>query len=275
MSTKTIKILDHNVNVFDEGEGEGDPIIYLHGIADIPGLRDDLPSLKSELAKHHRVISPAHPACSGSDERDDLDTMEDLVLHYLDLLEALEIEKFHLVGSCMGGWVSAELAVRYPEKIKSLNLIGASGLFIKGHSIADLFWVAQPEDGLYYNDLRHLLFSSSESKIAKELFPDGRGDLDKELLRYGMFRFASRFGFSPPYMHNRKLKSRLRRYKGPALIVWGENDHLVPREHAIAYSKGLGNAPIEIIPECGHSVQVEAPAEIAGLLNNILEKNPS
>ena len=83
MSTKTIKILDHNVNVFDEGEGE--PIIYLHGIADIPGLRDDLPSLKSELAKHHRVISPAHPACSGSDERDDLDTMEDLVLHYLDL----------------------------------------------------------------------------------------------------------------------------------------------------------------------------------------------
>ena len=268
MTVQNVHLFGNNVEFTDKGEGN--TVVYLHGIADIPGLHEGKPSLCSELSKNFRVISPAHPACCGSDEREDLDNMEDLVFHYLDLFETLGLNQVHLVGACMGGWVSAEIAVRYPEKIKSLSLIGATGLFVKGHSIADLFWVAQPEDGIYYNDLRNLLFFSSDLEIGKDLFPDDRGDLDKELLRYGMFRFASRFGFSPPYMHNRKLRDRLRRYKGRALIIWGSDDRLVPREHAVAYAEGLSNSSIEIIENCGHSIQVEAVAKTATLIKNFI-----
>lgn len=271
MSGCTIDIDGNNVWVIEEGDG--DPIVYLHGFADVPGLAGDTPPLQQELAKKYHVIAPAHPACSKSQEREELDTMEDLVFHYLDVFEALKLQDFHLVGSCLGGWVAAEIAVRYPEKIRSLSLLGATGLFVKGHPIADIFWVAQPEDGIYYNDLRTLLFSAPESKIGNELFPDSRGNLDEELLRYGMFRFASRFGFSPPYLHNRKLSDRLRRYKGPALIIWGESDHLVPQEHASAYSKEFGNVPIEIIAGTGHSVQVEAPDECATRLIRFIGEN--
>ena len=271
MSGYAIDVAGNSVWVVDEGKG--DPVIYLHGFADVPGLAGDIPPLQKELAKKHRIIAPAHPACSKSQEREDLDTMEDLVFHYLDVFEALNLKDFHLVGSCRGGWVAAEIAVRYPEKIRSLSLLGATGLFVKGHPIADIFWVAQPEDGMFYNDLRNILFAAPDSSIGKELFPDGRGALEEELLRYGMFRFASRFGFSPPYLHNRKLHSRLERYKGPALIVWGEDDHLVPQEHASAYATELGNAKIEIIPGTGHSVQVEAPEECAARLIKFIDEN--
>ncbi|MBK19079.1 MAG: hypothetical protein CMM52_09635 [Rhodospirillaceae bacterium] len=271
MSGRAIEVDGNQVWIIEEGNGG--PVIYLHGFADVPGLAGDVPPLQMELAKDFQIIAPAHPACSKSDEREDLDNMEDLVFHYLDVFEALDLDTFHLVGSCLGGWVAAEIASRYPERIRSLSLIGATGLFVKGHPVADIFWVAQPEDGLYYNDLRNILFSSKDSEIGNELFPDGRGELDRELLRYGMFRFASRFGFSPPYLHNRKLRSRLRRYKGPALVIWGENDHLVPREHATAYSDELNNAPIEIISESGHSVQVEAVADAAALILKFLSKN--
>ena len=268
MSGRTIDVDGNNVWVVEEGDGE--PLVYMHGFADVPGLCSEIPPLQTELAKNFQVIAPAHPACSKSDERDDLDTMEDLVFHYLDVFNALSLEKFHLVGACLGGWVAAEIAIRYPEKINTLSLLGATGLFVKGHSIADLFWVAQPENGLYYNDLRNLLFVGPNSKIGKERFPDGRGKLEQELLRYGMFRFASRFGFSPPYMHNRKLQGHLRRYEGPAQIIWGKEDHLVPREHATAYSEGLGQAPVDLIEDCGHSVQVEAPGTTASLLTNFI-----
>ena len=76
--------------------------------------------------------------------------------------------------------------------------------------------------------------------------------------------------FHPPYMHNRKLRDRLRRYKGRTLIIWGSDDRLVPREHAVAYAEGLGNSSIEIIENCGHSIQVEAAAKTATLIKNFI-----
>jgi pimeloyl-ACP methyl ester carboxylesterase len=81
-------------------------------------------------------------------------------------------------------------------------------------------------------------------------------------------RFCSRVGFSPPYFHNRKLGQRLGRYKGPALIIWGEEDHMVPVEHARAYQAGLEGAKLSMLAGCGHSPQAEKPRETADLLRS-------
>ena len=74
-----------------------------------------------------RVIAPAHPGCAQTDENRDIDTIEDVVFHYLEVLDALNLTQFDLVGSCVGGWIAAELAVRHSGKIRKLVLIGASG----------------------------------------------------------------------------------------------------------------------------------------------------
>ena len=59
----------------------------------------------------------------------------------------LKLDKFDLVGHCLGGWIAAELAARHPEKIRKLVLIGASGIFVEGALIGDIFMNAQPEFG--------------------------------------------------------------------------------------------------------------------------------
>ena len=95
------------------------------------------------------------------------------------------------------------------------------------------------------------------------MFPDGRMPIERELLRYRMFRFASRIGFTPPYLHDRKLRNRLHRYGGPAVVIAGDRDNLVPIAHARAYAEGLRHAELKIVAGAGNSVAVEKPNETA------------
>ena len=268
MADRMIDVKGNQVSLYEAGNG--DPVLYLHGFADIHSASTAPMPFHEKIAENFSLIAPAHPACAGSDERESIDTIDDFVFHYIELLDVLDLDRFHLVGNCVGGWIAAEIAVRYPEKLRSLTLIGAQGLFIRSNSIADLFWVAQPEDGVYYNDLRAILFSGADSEIGRTLYPDGRGEIDQELLRFKMFRFASRIGFSPPYFYDRKLIDRLSRYKGPALVLQGEKDRFVPRVHAEAYASGFAAARLEIILDCGHSVVAEAPDATAAAVCEFL-----
>ena len=116
-----------------------------------------------KLAQHASVIAPAHPGCAQTDENKDIDIIEDVVFHYLEVLDALKLTQFDLVGSCVGGWIAAEIAARHPEKIRKLVLIGAAGLFVEGALIGDVFMNAQPEYGSSYASLREMLFSGAGS----------------------------------------------------------------------------------------------------------------
>ena len=102
------------------------------------------------------------------------------------------------------------------------------------------------------------------------MFPDMRGEIDQELLRYQLFRFAARVGFSPPYLHSRSLIERLSRYKGPALILYGGDDRMVPRSHAEAYAERLAGAQLQIVGGGGHSIQIECPDEVAALVSTFI-----
>jgi pimeloyl-ACP methyl ester carboxylesterase len=268
MKRHSIDVMGSKMDVIRSGSGA--PLIYLHGFADVHSASDGLLPFHRLLAGSCDLIVPAHTGCARTDERDDLDSVHDVVEQYLDLADALRIETFHVAGACVGGWIAAELAVRQPQRVRSLSLIGATGLFVSGNPIADIFWVAQPEDGIYYNDLRHMLFATRDSPCGKQLFPDGRGEIEQETLRYRMFRFASQVGFTPPYLYDRKLIEQLHRYKGPALVVWGESDHMVPLSHAHAYASGFSKSRLELIAGAGHSVHVEQPEAVSKLVGSMV-----
>lgn len=220
-----------------------------------------------------RVIAPAHPGCAQSEDNGEIDTIEDVAFHYLEVIDALGLHQFHLAGACIGGWIAAEIAVRHPEKVLTLALIGATGLLVPGSPIGDIFMMSQPERGTSYATLREMLFSGPDHPLALELFPDGRGAIDNEVRRYQMLRFASQFGFKPPYLYDRKLKDRLHRIQSPSLIIWGECDRMVPLTHGNAYAQLISNAEgPKIIRGAGHAVQVEQPEATAELLLQFLKQ---
>jgi pimeloyl-ACP methyl ester carboxylesterase len=252
--------------------GSGAPLLYLHGFADVHSVKNSWLPFHDKLAEHAGVIAPAHPGCAQSDEDKDIDAVEDVVFSYLEVLDALKLTRFDLVGSCVGGWIAAELTVRHPEKIRKLVLIGATGLFVQGSLIGDVFMNAQPEYGSSYATLREMLFSSADHPTALELFPDGKGDIDDELRRYQMLRLSSRIGFKPPYFYNHSLSNRLHRITSPTLVIWGEHDHMVPRAHGETYAERIPNAKLTIIPGAGHSAQVEIPEETAKVVLDFLTK---
>ncbi len=267
MSVTSIDVRGRKVGLIRKGKGA--PLIWLHGFADVHGATARLLPFHEQLATSFDLIVPAHPGCATSDERDDLASVHDVAEQYLDMADALGLDTFHLAGGCVGGWIAAEIAVRQPQRVASLSLVGTTGLFVSGQPIADIFWVAQPEDGIYYNDLRHMLFAAKDSAPGVAMFPDGRGEMEQELLRYRMFRFASQIGFSPPYLYDRKLIEQLHRYKGPARAIWGEHDHMVPHAHAEAYARHLSGARLEIVTNAGHAAHVEQPEAVARLITKL------
>ncbi len=267
MSMRDIEVVGRRVQLYDAGKGRS--IVYLHGMADMHGAATGPFPFHEALAQEFRVLAPAHPGCVGSAEDNSLEGIDDLVFHTLEVLDTLKLDRVDLVGSCVGGWVAAEIAARNPERVGRLALIGACGLFVPGSPTGDLFMAVQPRNG-GIADLRAMLFAEGEGALAREMFPDEIRDKAAGMLRYQAFRFAARVGFQPPYFYHRKLRDRLHRYGGPALVVWGEHDTFVPVAHATAYGKALGNATVDVIAGAGHAVQLEQPDRVAAKITSFL-----
>ena len=141
--------------------GSGEPLLYLHSAG---GEISWLPFFE-QLAQRYRVYVPAHPGFGQSEGLDKIDGMEDLVFHYTDLMDELELVQPYVVGLSLGAWLAAELVVRYSQRVRKLALVSAVGLRVPGHPIADIF-AANPAE------TRRLLFADPDSSLAKTFIPE-------------------------------------------------------------------------------------------------------
>ena len=273
MSKTALDLRGRKVAVTEGGRGE--PLVYLHGFADVHAVAGDFQDFHLRLCEGARVVAPAHPGCAESDELADGCGIDDVVFHYLEVFDALGLERFDLVAHCVGGWIAAELAVRYPERVRRLALIGACGLFVPGAPIGDVFMHSQPERGVEIATLRQLLFADEHAAAGLRFFPSARGDIEEEMRRYQMLRFCSFVGFKPPYFYNRALIGRLYRAAMPAAVIWGAADRMVPRAHGEAYVAGLpGATDLTLISGAGHCAPLEAPDATADALLDFLALAP-
>jgi pimeloyl-ACP methyl ester carboxylesterase len=233
--------------------GSGDPLLYLHSAG---GEIVWLPFFE-QLSQKYTVYLPAHPGFSKSEGLDRIDTMEDLVFHYTDLMDQLGLTQPYVAGLSLGGWLAAELATRYPNRMHKLALINAVGLRVPGAPIADLF-AATPAE------LRNLVFHDPNSDPAKTFVPDVPSP---EVLEDTMKarEATARIGWNP-YLCNPKLRGRLYRITVPTLIVWGESDRLVPLAHGKAYQEGIAGAKLVVLEKCGHAPPFEKPEETVKIL---------
>src|SRR5262245_17795306 len=100
--------------------GDGQPLLYLHGA----GLYIWMP-VHNWLAGRRRVFLPVHPGFGESEGFDEIEDIEDLVFHTVDVMDELGLEQADVVGLSLGGWLAAELALRHPQRVKRLVLVDA------------------------------------------------------------------------------------------------------------------------------------------------------
>ena len=178
--------------------GMGDPLLYLHSAG---GEVMWLPFFEA-LSRHFTVYLPAQPGFSKSEGLEKIDTMEDLVFHITDLMDQLELDKPNIVGLSLGGWLAAELATRYAQRIRKLVLMDAVGLRVKDAPVADIF-AATPEE------TRRLVFYNPESELARTFIPEAPSPEVLEMVLKAR-EATARVGWNP-YLHNPKLRERLYR----------------------------------------------------------------
>jgi len=245
--------------------GEGAALVYLHTAT---GEAAGTPLLEL-LADHYAVVEPVFPGFGESEGVDQIDDMEDAVFHLLDLWDQLGLSAPAVVGASLGGWLAAELATRYPEKVSRLVLVNPVGLYIEGAPIVEIF-------GRPPAELAEDLFADQSHPIAQvmhqvgDLFASG-AEVPFDLLRPTLQALAAtaRVAWNP-YLHNPKLRGRLRRVAAPTLVVHGTQDRLVPRAHAEAYAAGIPGARLVEVEGAGHLLPLERPAELAALVGDFV-----
>src|SRR5436305_1970351 len=136
-STEIRTIDGANIRVLGGGhEGkDAQPLVFLHGAGGHTGWMAFL----EELSQRFAVYAPEHPGFGQSDDPPWLDGVGDLAYFYLDFLKALGLERVHLMGTSLGGWIAAEMAVRDTPRLASLTLVGAVGITAQGETIPDIF----------------------------------------------------------------------------------------------------------------------------------------
>ena len=264
MTLRMVDVRGKKVEVLESGSGE--PVLYLHDMWDLHTAQGGMFPFHEQLASKFKLLAPAHPGCGESDSIKSIADIDDLAFHYLDVLDALSLKSAAIVGVGLGGWVATEIAVRNPERVSRMALVGAAGLQMPGAQIADIFMYSQHRDGGIMRDLRHLLFGDADSALANSIIPDGRTNIPDEVRRYKSLTLAGRVGWEPPYLHDRKLLDRLHRIAAPALLIWGEQDRFVPLANGRAYEANLPKAALKVLPDVGHSAILEAPEQCMALI---------
>lgn len=239
--------------------GRGEPFLYLHGEdGALPALE-----LARLLARRLDVWIPEHPGFGASAMPAWLDTIHDLAYFYLDFVDALKLPHVHLAGHSLGGWIALEIAVRNPERVRSLTLIGSAGIHVAGVPKGDFFM--RPPEVVF----RSLFADESiaDELLAHPVTPEVEDVRIKN--RYAIARVA----WHPPFF-NPHLAKWLHRITGPTQVVWGDTDRMFPIEYAREFHRLIPRSRLTVIPRCGHMPHIERPRELAESIMTFVCEGP-
>jgi pimeloyl-ACP methyl ester carboxylesterase len=234
--------------------GSGPPVLVLHHDIGSP----DRLKFYDELAARFDVLVPHHPGYGKSERPQWLRSVRDVAVMYQWLLSNLGVERASLIGLGFGGWIAAEMATMAPRDFHRLVLVGAMGLKPPEGDIFDQAIVS-------YLDYARAGFHDQQAfaRIYGDVSTDQLVDWD--LCREMCFRIAWK-----PYMYSQTLPHLLGGVRAPALVVWGDDDKVVPISAGKRYLESLPDAHLEIVRSCGHAVDMEQPEALAKLVTNFI-----
>jgi pimeloyl-ACP methyl ester carboxylesterase len=247
ISTRRESFADGLTIRFDErGNINGRPILVLHG----GGGPQTVAGIAAGLSRAH-ILVPTHPGFEGEPRPEWFDSIDDLAIAYLDLLERLDLREVLVIGSSMGGWIASAMALRdTSQRLRGLVLIDAGGIQVDGHPVPDVSTLTPAELAAlsFHNPAA---FSVDPATLSPEQIEARKANLQT------LYVYDQGQGMGDP-----KMKRRLSHVNIPVLVVWGESDRVIDPEYGRVYAQSFPNARFELIPKAGHLPHLEQPEHL-------------
>ncbi len=236
-------------------EGEGEPLVLLHGLF---GALSNFQDLLEHFKHTHRVVIPMLPLFDLSV----LDTtVNGLAKHVQKFIEAMDFEKVHLLGNSLGGHVGLVYTLKHQEKVKTIILTGSSGLFENGMG------ETYPKRGDYEFMRKKTELTFYDPKVAtKELVDEVYSIVNNRLKVIKIIALAK-----SAIRHN--LGDELKEITVPTCLIWGKNDTITPPMVAEEFKSLIPNSELHWIDKCGHAPMMEVPHEFNNILDEFLKKH--
>ena len=248
-SETTVEIVGKKLRVLQDGSGA--PVVVLHHSTGNPGW---IP-FHEQLAAGHAVSVPDLPGYGGSERPDWARSVRDMAVLMRRAIAKLELGPVNLVGLGFGGWIAAEMASQSDHDLASLTLVGAAGIQPDEGEIADVIFYEFEEYvklGFTSDEAYAVVFGEEAASELKELW-----DFSREMTARVTWK---------PWMFDRQLPHLLTETSVRTLLLWGEDDRVVPVDVGRRYEAAMPNATLQVLPGLGHLLELEdAEAAVAAI----------
>lgn len=236
-------------------EGEGEPIILLHGLF---GALSNFRALIQYFSSNYKVVVPLLPLY-------ELELQETNVLgmvNYIDeFIEYKNYKSVHLIGNSLGGHIAQMYYLSKPQKVKTMTLTGSSGLF--ENSLGDTY--PRKSDYEYVKKKTEATFF--DPKLATKELTDEVFEIVNN--RAKVIRLVSMA--KSALRHN--LRDEVPNINAPVCLIWGKEDTITPPFVAEEFHKLLPNSELHFIKNCCHAPMMEQPNEFNKILESFLMKH--
>lgn len=233
--------------------GSGRPVLILHG----GGGPFTVSPIAAHVAETAHAIVPTLPGWNGTPRPDSLAKIADYADYYAGLLEQRDLSDVLVIGSSLGGWLAAELALR-SGRITGLVLADAGGIEVPGEPMRD-FFALDPRGVAEYSFHDAEKFYVDPTALPPEQVAARRANAETMRVIAG-----------DPYMHDPSFFGRLPEIAVPTLVIWGESDRIFTPGYGRAYAAAIPGARFELVEKAGHLPQLEQPGATFRLLDSTI-----
>ena len=246
---RRLKVNGVDVTMLEGGDAKKPPLLFLHGAGTATGW-----AFAEAWAKDFKVYVPQHPGFGESGDSPRIESVHDYVLHYLDLLDTIGVDKFNLVGLSMGGWIASEFAARNSHRLHKLVLVAPAGLEVPKHPNTDIFRLKPEEFPVYLAHNVPFFLQFLPDPNDHKAFTNFLVQNYRETTSWA--KIAWERAFDPD------LPKWLHRITVPTLLLYGDKDRIVPHQQAAAWFKLIPKTKVAKIKNAGHLVLDEKPESL-------------
>jgi pimeloyl-ACP methyl ester carboxylesterase len=273
---KTTEIDGIPFNYIDVGSGEREPVVLVHGLGgQWQNWLENIP----RLAQNRRVVAMDLPGFGLTPEPEDDEKIT--ITRYgrwvNELANRLELGEVDLVGNSMGGYIAAEVAIQFPERVSQLVLVSAAGISSAEVIQAPILTLGRMAAALAANSVtryRHLAARPVTRHLSLALVARHPRLLKADLAYEGFFKGGGKPGFAEALRASLDydFRDRLPEVKVPTLIVWGEKDSIIPTRDADEFERLIEDSRKVVMKDTGHVPMAERPQAFNDVLVEFLEE---